>query len=64
MASFIKAFVVENATELRRMNARQFVQQIVALGAPLRLLLRSCAHAGATRACARTGALLQDAVER
>ena len=35
MASYVKAFVAENVAELRRMNARQLVQQIVALGAPL-----------------------------
>jgi hypothetical protein len=34
MASFVQAFVAENVAELRRMNARQFIQQIVALGAP------------------------------
>jgi hypothetical protein len=33
MASYVKAFVAENVAELRRMNARQFIQQIVALGA-------------------------------
>ena len=34
MASFVQTFVAENVAELRRMNARQFLQQIVALGAP------------------------------
>ena len=33
MASFVQSFIAENVAELRRMNARQFIQQIVALGA-------------------------------
>jgi len=56
MASFVQAFVAENVAELRRMNARQVVQQIVALGAPSRAHMRSSASRyvhGALRRAAR-----------
>jgi len=45
MASYVKAFVAENVAELRRMNARQLVQQMVALGTPLLPLSHAAAPA-------------------
>jgi hypothetical protein len=73
MASYVKAFVAENVAELRRMNARQFIQQIVALGAhpecagtqlrqPLRAR-RAAACSTAVQSCAG-GARCGDAMAR
>jgi hypothetical protein len=54
MASYVKAFVAENVAELRRMNARQLVQQMVALGTPLLPLShRRCAGRYAAAAAVR-----------